>query len=157
MVWFIHHLIQNQGETGRRIHDLAHHDQKLANHDSFIQLVFNFRKVFLIEPNALIVDNEYTKAMVVAIHQYCLWHLQTHELWHIGEFSILDHNILVLNEIVVRIEKSNIDRLLSVDLISIFAEALPDFEFGDGALVMLVFVLDLVWAFGPKPFVRPDF
>lgn len=61
---------------------------------------------------------------------------------------IFDHNVLVLCKIVIRVEESNVDRLLSVDFVSILAESLPDLELCNDTLVMLKFVLDLVWTFG---------
>ena len=36
------------------------------------------------------------------------------------------------------------------------AEGLSDFEAGDDALVMRVFVAYFVWSFGPKPLVTPN-
>lgn len=155
LIGLIHHLIENERKPCRGIHDLPHHDQQLSDDHCFVQLVGNRRQVLLVESDASILDDEDSEAVVVAVHQDCLRDRETYELIDDSQLSVTNDNVLVLLEVASVIKETNVDRLLSVDLIAVLAEALSYSEFSNDALVMLIFVLYLVGAFRAKPLVSP--
>ena len=93
--------------------------------------------------------------MVVRIHQDAFWDLEAYELWNFGELSLVQDDVLVLCEGLVAIVEANVDALLSVDLVSVLAEARSDFEARDDAILLSEFVSKLVWSFCFQPLLSP--
>ena len=63
----------------------------------------------------------------------------------------------MFDKVEIKVEETDVDRLLSEYLVTEFAEALSDFEGGDDSIVMREFVTNFVWSFSSKPFVGPGF
>jgi len=93
--------------------------------------------------------------MVVRIHQNALWDCEADELWNFGELSLGQDDVLVLCKDLVAIVEANIDALLSVDLVSVLAEARSDFEARDDSILLGEFVSKLVWSFRLQPLFSP--
>jgi hypothetical protein len=93
--------------------------------------------------------------VVIRIHQDAFWDLEAYELWNYGELSFVQDDVLVLRVVLVAIIEANIDTLLSVDLVSVLAEARSDFKAGDDAILVSEFVSELVWSFCFQPLVSP--
>ena len=60
-------------------------------------------------------------------------------------------------KVAIKIEKADVDRLLSIYLVTKFAETLSDFEGGDDSIVMGELVTNFVWTFSSKPLIGPGF
>ena len=87
---------------------MSHHNKQLADNNRFIKLIFNFRKVFFVVPNTLVVNDKDTKAIVVTVHQNSFWDLKPIELRNLSEFFVIDYDILVFGKSVVLIEEANV-------------------------------------------------
>jgi hypothetical protein len=95
--------------------------------------------------------------VVVRIHQDAFWDLEAYELWNFGELSLVQDDVLVLRVVLFAIVEADVDTLLSVDLVSVLAEARSDFKAGDDAILVGEFVSELVWSFCFQPLVSPRF
>jgi hypothetical protein len=61
----------------------------------------------------------------------------------------------VLCKGLIGVVEANVDALLSVDLISVLAEARSDFKARDDSILLSEFVSKLVWSFCFKPLFSP--
>jgi len=150
-------LVQHQWKSGRWIHDLLHHDKQLADNDGLVELILNNAKIFFIESNAFIINNENSETMVVRIHQDAFWDLKAYELGNFCELSFVQDDVLVLCVVLVAIVEADVDALLSVDLVSVLAEAGSDFEAGDDTIFVSEFISKFIWSFCFQPLFSPGF
>ena len=148
-------MVQHQWKSGCWIHDLLHHDEQLADDDGLVELVIDHAEILFVESNAFIINNENSKTMVVRIHQDAFWHLKAYELWNFGELSFFQDDVLVLCVVLVAVVEADVDALLSVDLVSVLAEARSDFKAGDDTVLVSEFVSKLIWSFGFQPLFSP--
>lgn len=148
-------MVQHQWKSGSWIHDLLHHDEKLADHDGLVELIVDHAEVLLVESDAFIIDDENSETMVVGIHQDAFWDLKANELWNFGELSFFQDDVLVLCVVLLAIVEADVDALLSVDLVSVLAEARSDLEAGDDAVLVSELVSELVWSFRFEPLFSP--
>jgi len=155
LIWLFHHLTQHQWKSGCWIHDLLHHDKQLADNDGLVELIINHAKIFFVESNAFIINNENSETVVVGIHQDAFWDLKAYELWNFGELSFFQDDVLVLSKSLIAVVEANVDALLSVDLVSVLAEARSDFKAGDDTVLVSEFVSELVWSFRFQPLFSP--
>jgi len=93
--------------------------------------------------------------VVVRIHQNALWDCEANELWNFGELSLVQDDVLVLCKVFVAVVEANIDALLSVDFVSVLAEAGSDFETRNNSILLSEFVSKFVWSFCFKPLFSP--
>lgn len=89
--------------------NLAEHDEQLSNDDGFVQLIGDSSKIFLVEANAILIDHEYTIAVVTAVHKERSRDAETNQLGNFSEFLVLDDDSRVLLELHIFVEKADVD------------------------------------------------
>jgi len=138
LVLLIQKLVHDQRHARGWILNLAHHGDELSDDDSAIDLALHLAEALLEDLDCAIFHRKVTEAPVIAIKQDCSRHLLADHLFDSGDFLAINFDVLnLVDELAFVVVKTNVDPLLSVDRISIFAVLLPNVERGVRAIDLL--------------------
>lgn len=97
------------------------------------------------------------KAKVISIQQEGIGNLLTDHLWDLGELlRVKSHIFNELGPHAILVVKADVERLGTVDLISVLAGLLSNSVFSDLTILGLVLSSDLVATLGLKPVLGPS-
>ncbi len=113
--------------------------------------------MFFVELQRLLVNNEYSESVVIAIDKESLRNFESNELRNISHLLVINHYFLMLYKVVLIFEETNIDSLFTINLITVLSEILDEFKRSNLSVILSKLVRNLIRAFGSKPWVSPIF
>ncbi len=113
--------------------------------------------MLLIKSRAFLVSNKHSESIIIAIHQDSVGYIKTYKLWDIS--YLLSFKLYLLNNVVliVLVKVSNVETLLTENLVSKLCESLVKLESFDLSIFLLIFIGDLIRALSSKPLISPLF
>jgi hypothetical protein len=122
-------LIQNALKLGHWIRNLPDHAYQLAHDNHSIQGIFYFAKTLFEYLSGSVIQNEISIAPVIFVEENCSWDDFVKQLNNFCFFLIIDLNSFdFIDKFALRIVKSNVYHLLTVNMIGKLVRSLDYFE-----------------------------
>jgi len=127
----------------------------LTDYHYSVQLVRDKRKFLLIEIRALLVNNKDSESIVVTVHQDGLRDFDANELRYLSHFLSFKSDLFNDLVIVFGVEVSDVEGLLSENMIAELGKVLNQLKRLDFSIFFLNFIRNLVRSLSSQPLIGP--